>query len=553
MRRRPPAQHPPAPAEPARPDLSFRSPAPARSRSDRRAQPTPTNLSPEPADRANPASGRRAPSAHLSLATCLSRHLLPHSLSRTATALSAALALLPAPTAAASDLGAPAHALDARRDACLARNDHAPERYRGLVRAFCAEHARLAGTGASLAVGEGGELRFVATAGTGCRDGAAVDRDTGFRIGSITKLLTAALALTLVDDGRLELDAPIAALVPELVGADPRAAAISIRQLLAHTAGLPDPAPDELGADDDWPLRLGARPLWSEPGALWSYSSAGYAIVGLALERLTGAAFPALLADRLLASLTPRATADIDMALRTGPACGHLGRGDQARELDIAEDLALGAGGARWTIPAGGVIASAADLVHLVLALVDPVRSPLSADAITALLTPEVATDERPGERYGLGVRLQPRAGDLTVFAHSGDTGDFAADLYFAPDRGFALALLVNGGDHLRATAAAGLRDLLGVSPAPPPPAASPAHYLGAYAVPGWSSPARVESSHRGLTLTAPDLGLAAAPLVHAGDHRFRAGALALTFVFADGSARATHLRARTFVGARLP
>lgn len=449
------------------------------------------------------------------------------------------------------DARAGSPAIDQRRADCLARNQDAPARYRELVRAFCAEHAALAGTGASLAVGERGALRFVATAGVACRGGAPIDADTGFRIGSLTKLLTAALAMTLVDEGRIDLDAPLAALVPEFAGP-----ALSLRHLLSHTAGLPDPPAAELGADDDWLVDLAARPRWSEPGALWSYSSAGYALVGLALERATGSPYATLLHARVLAPLgLARATADLDLALRTGPACGHLGRGEQARELDLREDLALGAAGAAWTIPAGGVVASAAELVRGVLGLVDPVRSPLSAGAIAALLAPEAATHERPGERYGLGVRVQPPTGEVALYAHSGDTGDFTADLYFAPDRGFALVILSNGGDHLRATAAAGLHELLGVAARPPAPPSPPNHYLGDYEVPGWTAPAHVDQAGDLLTLTAPDLDLSAAPLAHAGDHRFRTPALpgTLTFVFTDEPGRASHLRGRSFVAARRP
>lgn len=484
---------------------------------------------PSPAGRAGPRGRQGA----LLLRTCLFLPVL--------TCSSQALAAPPDPSVAA------------RRDACLARNEGAPERYHKLVRAFCAEHARLAGTGAALAVGERGALRFVATAGDACRGGPEVDADTRFRLGSITKLLTAALALTLVDDDLLDLDAPVAPLVPELAGEDPRASAITLRQLLQHTAGLPDPPPQALGADDDWPMQLGAAPLWSDPGALWSYSSAGYALAGLALERRTDVPFASLLTDRLLAPLgLGRVTVDLDMALQTGAACGHLGRGDAARELDVVQDLELGAGGARWTIPAGGAIASAPDLTRAALALVDPVRSPLSAAAIAGLIDPDVPTRERPGERYGLGLRAAPVVGDVRLLAHAGDTGDFAADLYLAPDRGFALAILNNGGDHLQATALAALADLLGVSPAPPGPRAPSNLYVGTYDVPGQATPLRVEATGDVLTLRAPDQGLDA-ELVHLGDHRFRAATRPVTFVFTADTQRASHLRARDFLGARRP
>lgn len=358
-------------------------------------------------------------------------------------------------------------ALD-RRAACLARNHAAPARYLGLVRAFCADHHNLGGVGASLAVAEGGLLRFTATAGQRCVDGPAVTTETGFRVGSLTKLLTAALALRLVDEGRLDLDGSLLALLPELAdAADPRHRSISLRQLLTHTAGLSDPRPFELGADaDEWLPALLERPLLAAPGAERRYANSGYAIVGVALERLGDLPYPDLLRLRLLAPLgLPRISADPEQALRHDPACGHLGRGARVLALDVVRDLETLAAGARWTAPAGGVIASATDLVELTLGLVDPLRSPLSAAAIATLTTPD------PSGTHALGLRARALPGGGSVLLHAGDTGDFAADLAFAPDRGFALVIESNTGAHLQATLAVALDDLLDLPLARPDPA----------------------------------------------------------------------------------
>lgn len=446
-----------------------------------------------------------------------------------------------------------------RRAACLARNADAPARYARIVRAFCAEHHNLAGIGASLAIAEDGELRLIASAGRGCLEGQDVSASTRFRIGSITKLLTAALVLRLVDAGRVRLDEAVVRALPELAaGVDDRAARITWRHLLTHTAGLPDPAPLELQAEGaDWLQALGERPLWREPGALWSYSSDGYAVAGAALERLTGQTFERLLAERVLAPLGQAGvTVDPQMALETGAACGHLGRGAAALELSVAADLELGAGDARWAAPAGGAIASAPELALLALGLVDPGRSPLSLELLAELLRAEVPTGERPGERYGLGVRARDLADGSALFAHAGNSGDFAADLYFEPGRGFALVLLANSGDHLRATAAAALQELLGAAPEPAGPAAPTRAYVGTYASREWGAPVVVRARGEGLGITAPDLWLAGAALEHAGDHRFRVAGRpelgSMTFVFMRGAERASDLRGRVFVGARV-
>ncbi|WP_170136020.1 serine hydrolase [Nannocystis exedens] len=443
-----------------------------------------------------------------------------------------------------------------RRGECLRRNAGAPARYARIVAAFCAEHHNLAGVGASLAIVEGDGPPFVATAGSACLAGQAVTADTRFRVGSITKLLTAALVLRQVDAGRLELDAEVARVLPELAaGVDERAGAITWRQLLTHTAGVPDPSPLELGAE--WLTALGERPLWREPGALWSYSSDGYALVGAALARLREVEFSRLFADELLAPLgLGAAVLEPGLALRTGAACGHLGRGERARAFSVVDDLALGTGDARWTAPAGGAILAAAELVTAVRDLVDPGRSPLSPTARGELLAAEVPTFERPGERYGLGVRVRTSAGGPAIYGHSGATGDFAADLVFVPERKFAAAVLSNTGDPLRITVATVLQELVGVAPERAAAMRPPARYTGTYRAARLGEVVTISAQGAGLRLSAPGLGLAEVPLEHAGDDRFLAAKRpelgGFTFVFAGADARASDLRGHVFVGARV-
>jgi len=495
--------------------------------------------------------------------------------------------------------------VDRQRDACLAHNP-APARYEGIVRAFCSEHAHLGGVGASLAVAERGRLVFTAVTGARCRDGPPVTVDTAFRLGSLTKLATAALVLDLADERRLDLHAPLRELADF---SDPRARDITPQQLLEHTAGLGDPDPrdlaaprraaptaqadplaatardplaarhdpreaaptaqadprgatirddltarDHLARDLPWRRALAARPLLADPGLLWSYSNAGYALLGAALERLAPrTSYPKLLQDRLLTPLQlAHTTADIERALAGDTACGHLGRGPAALALDVRQDLEFGAAGATWTIPAGGLLGSAADQVALVLGLLDPARSPLSPAARAALLAPGPLTHERPGERYAPGLRVQRLSDGTPLYRHGGRTGDFTADLSFAPDRGFVLVVLGNTGDPLLAVLAAAHHDLLGEPPRAPAPALPLDRYAGTYAVPGWTAALTIE----GGALTAPDLGLAAAPLEPLGDHRFRIGGAPrhlLTFVFLADPDRPTHLRTREFIATRTP
>ncbi|MBK8263041.1 MAG: beta-lactamase family protein [Nannocystis sp.] len=463
---------------------------------------------------------------------------------------------------------APASARPAAEDhraACVRRHQDAPPRYRAIARALCADHHNLGGVGVSVAIAEAGKIRWLAVAGRTCVRGAKITPHTVFRAGSLTKLATAALALTLVDEGLLGLDAPLWPHLPELAEAvDPDAAAITLRHLLAHSAGLPDRAPTgaELrqaaaGASPSaptWLHQLGGFPLWAPPGALWSYSNAGYAAVGLAVERVSGEPYARALATRLFAPLRLHEIgADLDEARAIDWACGRLGPGSAAREIDLAADRHLRPS-RLWTAPAGGLFASASALVELLLGLGDPAGSPLSEAARDALLAPAIATHERPGETYALGLRRRLLSDGAALYAHSGNTGDYAAELYWIPATGFAAVIMSGSGEPLRATALAIQRELF-EPPPPPAPAAPLAHYTGDYWPPEWPEPLRVRLVGAALHLSGP-LFTGPTPLEHLGDHRFRVRGRpelgALTFVWSGAQVRPLHLRARLFSAERV-
>lgn len=103
------------------------------------------------------------------------------------------------------------------------------------------------------------------------------DLDALFPAGSLTKPFTAALALTLVDDGDLELDRPLHELdLP-----------VTLRQLLSHTSGLPSNVDDTGPSIRRWVARHG-RHFVHRPGTVFSYSNAGYVVVGCLIEEVTG-------------------------------------------------------------------------------------------------------------------------------------------------------------------------------------------------------------------------------------------------------------------------
>ncbi len=174
----------------------------------------------------------------------------------------------------------------------------------------------------------------VAALGVQGTSGTPMRRDSIFRGASITKPLTAALAMVLVDDRRLDLDAPVDSLLPELAeplvlrtleseldDTVPAARSITARHLLTGTAGhgfatwespvigllmeqLGQASEDIHGVPepDEWMRRLGQIPLMHQPGEGWTYN-ASYDVLAVLLARAGGQSFADLMAERLLEPL----------------------------------------------------------------------------------------------------------------------------------------------------------------------------------------------------------------------------------------------------------
>jgi CubicO group peptidase (beta-lactamase class C family) len=143
--------------------------------------------------------------------------------------------------------------------------------------------------GLALAVIRNARLALVAAYGTrNASQWEPVHERTIFEAASLSKPLFAYAVLQLVDAGRLSLDEPLSARLPDYVGGDPRADAITARHVLTHTTGLPN-----------W--RSDARPLrtYFAPGDRFSYSGEGFVYLQRAVERITGEPLDAL-ADRLV-------------------------------------------------------------------------------------------------------------------------------------------------------------------------------------------------------------------------------------------------------------
>ena len=175
---------------------------------------------------------------------------------------------------------------------------------------FAAVLGELGAPGLAYGVALDGEL--VHSGGCGVRSlesGDAPGADTAFRICSMTKSFTATAVLSLRDEGRLDIDAPLGDVVPELkplAEAGPDAPPVTVRQLLTMDAGLPqdDPWADRLmGHECDWVTReLFARGATRSraPGTAFEYSNYSWAALGRVIATVTGQRFQDVIRERAI-------------------------------------------------------------------------------------------------------------------------------------------------------------------------------------------------------------------------------------------------------------
>jgi CubicO group peptidase (beta-lactamase class C family) len=299
----------------------------------------------------------------------------------------------------------------------------------------------------------GVEARGVGSAG-GDRDVAA---DTPFVIGSATKSFTALAVMQLVDAGRVDLDAPVRDYVPELELADQRVDDITVRHLLQQTSGLDDLAGGPLlaSAADGTPLEavaeLNDAELTSTPGATWRYANVNYVLAGLVVERASGLDYSDYLQQEIFTPLgMTHSSASADPVGSDVLADGH--------RFWFGVPVATEPTRREATLAAGYLISTAEDLgrylsLYLAEGLGPDGNRIVSTQGIQTLLTggPDASLGpwaDGQESRYAMGWFVGGPWGEEAVF-HPGNTPDTTTMLTLFPERGVAVAVVVNAGNEL--------------------------------------------------------------------------------------------------------
>lgn len=247
--------------------------------------------------------------------------------------------------------------------------------------------------------------------------------ETPFDIGSITKQFTAAAVLKLEMQGKLRVSDPISKFFDD-VPADKQA--ITLHHLLTHTSGLENGFGDDYEAvsRDALVAKALASKLQSAPGARFSYSNAGYSLLGAVIEKVSGRPYETFLKEQLFrpAGMTRTGYRLADWK-PAELAHGYQGDSDWGAPLDHA----WAADGPWWNLRAnGGMLSTAGDLGRWGTALEG--GKILSAEAKAKLVTPYVKENEAGAFHYGYGWFLSTTERSTRLAAHTGSNGVFYAD-----------------------------------------------------------------------------------------------------------------------------
>ncbi len=282
-----------------------------------------------------------------------------------------------------------------------------------------------------------------------------IEPNTNFRLASFTKQFTAVCIMLLVRDGKLHYDDRLTDIFPEFPA---YGKAISIRNLLNHTSGLPD-YEDLLMAEypntpeDKIPqiLDVGVLKLLEQQGSgkfpsgsEWQYSNSGYAVLAMIVEKLSGKPFGQFLHDRIFTPLKMNNTLAYEKGKNEVPhrAYGHTKDKDGWRETDQSPTSAV--------LGDGGIYSSIDDLAKWDRALRN--HTLLTAAEMQPALTPAQPTAnpaKSPAGKpvsYGFGWFLDPYQTHKRM-SHNGETIGFLTTIQRFPDDDLTVIVLANRTD----------------------------------------------------------------------------------------------------------
>jgi CubicO group peptidase (beta-lactamase class C family) len=300
--------------------------------------------------------------------------------------------------------------------------------------------------GVQIAVAHNGRVIYTRAYGVAdIETSRPVTPQTLFRVGSVTKMVTAAVLAELSVAGTLDLQAPIARYVTPLDGK--RVGAVTSHQLLTMTGGWIDNAipygrmgEGALGEVMD---EVSDTLFFTTPGRVVSYSNPGYSMLGYVAERAAGKRFGTLAEEMVLRPMgMPHATFRPLHALTHDFSQGHVGQPGNPGSIvrPFTENTA------QWA--AGFLFASARDMARFTIAVMDggmlDGKRVLSAESVKRMTTGNLLIPGDTVARYAYGLMVGKARNGEPVWQHGGAINGFDAQVTMFPERKLSLVVLDN-------------------------------------------------------------------------------------------------------------
>ncbi|MEG0384398.1 MAG: serine hydrolase domain-containing protein [Solibacillus sp.] len=271
-------------------------------------------------------------------------------------------------------------------------------------------------------------------------DGNPLTANSIIGIASGTKPFTAFAVLQLVDKGEVKLDDPIVKYLPELKLEDERWEQVTVRQLLSHTSGLPNPtivAPANTlkkGVERfrDWKLQ-------SSPGEKYSYSNANYWTLAYLVEQISGMEFNDYLSQNVFSPLEMNDSISV------------VNTGDITGKLDIPRGFVSLYGTAMpWTeleqmlSGSGSIFTTASDMGKWLSMHTNDGKNEKGEQLLSQELLKESYSPQSGSKKYGLGWSISSPNIKPARISHSGSKTTFQSQQDIVPSSGYAVAVLLN-------------------------------------------------------------------------------------------------------------
>jgi CubicO group peptidase (beta-lactamase class C family) len=267
-----------------------------------------------------------------------------------------------------------------------------------------------------------------------------VDRNTLFQFGSMSKPITAWAIMTLVQDGKVDLDAPVNKYLKswKLKSTEFDPAEVTVRRVLHHSAGLSLPSVSGMDAGTKLPSLVdelsGVGPsktaltITEKPGTRFNYSGGGYALLQLLVEDVTGTSFKAYVSKKIFKPLgmtTATFAPNQKSLLKTATPYNKEGEALPFR-LFSAEGAA-------------GLYATVDDYAKFVVAQCAANHNVLKAQTLASMFQGDAVTP-----RYGLGYELMPKLTENPIISHSGSNLGWKANFILFPIEGIGIVVATN-------------------------------------------------------------------------------------------------------------